>query len=78
MIWEVRFFEVKYPKGYKPGMAYKQIPLGRTWFSELARLARGTDTLLWQCAARLRITSRVNKFQMGEYGKEVVYCGQFP
>lgn len=76
MMNEVRYWKLIYPKNYHPGMEYKKIYLGKTWFSELKRLTIGTDNAIWQGAARLRITCDVDTFSVSEVNDRFPwYCG---
>lgn len=64
MMHEVTYWKLVYPKGYVPGMDYKKIRLGKTWFSDLRRMTIRTENAIWECAARLRITCDVDTFSV--------------
>ena len=64
MMHEMKYWKLTYPKNYIPGMEYEKRFLGKTYCSSLALRTKGTDTVLWKGAARLRITCDVDTFQI--------------
>lgn len=67
MIYKIEFFELKYPRDYRPGDGYKKTLIGRSWLSEYTVRKCGWETALWHRAAHLRITGRVTDFRVYEF-----------
>ena len=79
MIYRATYYELVYPKKYVPGMGYKKKTLGSTYITENRIRGIGIERAVWQGAARLRVTARVNSFILfdafGRDAGKVWFCG---
>lgn len=72
MIYRIQFKEVVYPKNYTPGDGYKIKKLGVAFLTDYTRAKfQDIESAIWSRAAKLRITGRVNGFEMFEYNNKM-------
>lgn len=79
MMYEVSFYELKYPKNCVPGMGYKKRMLARTWFSDLQRMSVGIERAVDKAAYRCHAYSKADAFAVRQINETMpIFCGSFP
>ena len=76
MVYRIEFFELKYPRGYKPGDNYKKTMIAQSWITDYTRSIHGLENAIWSRAAHCKITSKVTNFRIYDFGETNCFlCG---